>query len=221
MYEGLCMNFKVQIADRRLELVIKNVIFDIGNVLVDFGWKEYLACLGFDGAMIKRIAKASVGGPYWDEFDRGAISEEETIKHFIEADPEIENELHRAFDSIVGMITKRDDAIPWVKSLKDAGYNVYYLSNFSKKAYDECRDTLGFMEHMDGGIMSFRELVVKPNPEIYTRLLERYNLVAEECVFIDDTERNVVVARELGFNGVVHVSGEETRKELEKLGVNY
>ena len=172
--------------------MIKNVIFDIGNVLVNFRWKEYLVEKGFEPDIIKRIVKASVASPYWDEFDRGVLSEEEAMNLFIGLDPGIEKELHEAYDSIVGMITRRDDAIPWVKSLKAAGYNVYYLSNFSEKAYNECRDTLDFMDYMDGGIMSFREHVIKPDKAIYTMLLERYNLVADECAFIDDTERNIV-----------------------------
>lgn len=199
--------------------MIKNVIFDIGNVLVNFRWKEYLVEKGFEPDIIKRIVKASVASPYWDEFDRGVLSEDETMNLFIGLDPGIEKELHEAYDSIVGMITRRDDAIPWVKSLKTAGYNVYYLSNFSEKAYNECRDTLDFMDYMDGGIMSFREHVIKPDKAIYTMLLERYNLVADECAFIDDTERNIVAANQLGIHGIIHNSYEETSEELKKLGV--
>ena len=100
--------------------MIKNVIFDIGNVLVNFRWKEYLVEKGFEPDIIKRIVKASVASPYWDEFDRGVLSEDETMNLFIGLDPGIEKELHEAYDSIVGMITRRDDAIPWVKSLKTA-----------------------------------------------------------------------------------------------------
>ncbi len=199
--------------------MIKNVIFDIGNVLVNFRWKEYLVEKGFEPEIIKRIVKASVASPYWDEFDRGVLSEEEAMNLFIGLDPGIEKELHEAYDSIVGMITRREDAIPWVKNLKAAGYNVYYLSNFSEKAYNECHDTLDFMEYMDGGIMSFREHVIKPDATIYTMLLERYNLVADECAFIDDTERNITAANQLGIHGIVHNSYEETVSELKKLGV--
>lgn len=201
--------------------MIKNVIFDIGNVLVDFRWKEYLVEKGFSPEIIKRIVMASVASPYWDEFDRGALTEAEAMDLFIKLDPGIEKELHEAYDSIVGMLRKRDDAIPWVKALKSAGYGVYYLSNYSRKAFEECSDTIDFIPYMDGGLLSFQELVIKPDPEIYKRLLERYNLVAEECVFIDDTEKNIVAARELGFYGIVHKSYEETRDELAGLGVKY
>lgn len=199
--------------------MIKNVVFDIGNVLVNFRWKEYLADKGFDAAMIKRIAKASVETEFWDEFDRGAWSEEKTITEFIKQDPGIENELHIAYDNINGMLTRREKTIPWLRSLKEAGYGVYYLSNYSQKAYEECSETLDFIPYMDGGILSFRELVVKPNPEIYNRLLTRYNLTASECVFIDDSPKNITAAKQLGWSGIVFESYEQVVSELEALGV--
>lgn len=199
--------------------MIKNVVFDIGNVLVDFRWREFLAEKGFDEPMMKRIIKASVASPYWDEFDRGALTEEEAMKAFLSIDPEIEEELYTAYKSIVGMLKKRDYAIPWVQKLKKAGFGVYYLSNYSKKAYDECRDTIDFIPYTDGGILSFQELMIKPNPEIYRLLLSRFGLKAEECVFIDDTEKNVVAAKELGFAGIVFKTYEETVAQLEELGV--
>lgn len=199
--------------------MIKNVVFDIGNVLVDFRWREFLAEKGFDEPMMKRIIKASVASPYWDEFDRGALTEEEAMKAFLSIDPEIEKELYTAYKSIVGMLKKRDYAIPWVQKLKKAGFGVYYLSNYSKKAYDECRDTIDFIPYTDGGILSFQELMIKPNPEIYRLLLSRFGLKAEECVFIDDTEKNVVAAKELGFAGIVFKTYEDTVAQLEELGV--
>lgn len=201
--------------------MIKNIIFDIGNVLVNFRWKEYLIEKGFDEDTLKRVIKASVASPYWEEFDRGVLTEEETINAFISIDPGIEKELRMAYESIEGMLTKRDFAIPLVKGLKEAGYGVYYLSNYSKKAYDECGDTIDFMEYMDGGILSFKEHVIKPDPEIYKRLLSRYGLIANECVFIDDTEKNIIAARELDFHGIVYESYEDMVLRLEELGVKF
>lgn len=201
--------------------MIKNLIFDFGNVLVEYNIKEFMFKKGMEPDMIKRILKASIMGPFWDEFDRGAISEEEALAGFLSLDPGIEKELHIVFDNITGMLTKRDFAIPWVKELKAAGYNVYYLSNYSKKAYDECADSIEFIEYMDGGVLSHRELMVKPNPDIYRLLIDRYNLVPEECVFIDDTPKNVEVAKELGMEGIIFTTKEEAETELKSLGVIY
>ena len=200
--------------------MIKNVIFDIGNVLTDFRWKAFLEDKGFSPDILSRIVKASVMNPYWNEFDRGALPEEEVLAAFIQSDPEIEEQLHLAFDNIHGMVTPREYAIPWIKALKQKGYGVYYLSNFSEKAYIECKDALEFLPYTDGGILSDREKVIKPEKEIYDLLLSKYHLNAEECVFIDDTPVNVEAAVKHGFSGICFKTKEQTDKELIGLGVS-
>ena len=199
--------------------MIRNIVFDIGNVLADFRIKEFLQEKGLDGPAIRRVLKASVMNPYWGRFERGEVSEEETIRAFIEADPGIERELRLAFTNLSGMLTMRDFAIPLVKSLKAAGLGVYYLSNYSKKAYDECGESLAFMPYMDGGLVSFRVGMTKPSPEMYLRFLSDYGLAAAECVFVDDTSENVEAAKALGFEGIVFSSYEQLLEDLEKLGV--
>lgn len=199
--------------------MIRNIVFDIGNVLTDFRWKEFLEDKGFDESMIRRIAKASVESPLWKEIDRGVWDREKLMREFIKLDPEIEKELRMAYDNVHGMVTRRAYAIPWIKELKNKGYQVYYLSNFSDKAYVECAEALDFLPYADGGILSYREKMVKPDPQIYLLLLERYGLKAEECVFLDDTAVNVEAAKALGFSGIVFKTKEQAESELALLGV--
>ncbi|MBR0398652.1 MAG: HAD-IA family hydrolase [Eubacterium sp.] len=93
----------------------------------------------------------------------------------------------------------RDYAIPLVQQLKNAGYGVYYLSNYSKKAYDECGESLAFMPYMDGGLVSFRVGMTKPDPQVFKCFLDSFHLEPESCLFIDDTEENVRAAEALGY----------------------
>ena len=199
--------------------MIRNIVFDIGNVLTDFRWKGFLEDKGFDAEMIRRIARASVESPLWQEIDRGEWDREKLMEEFVKLDPEIEAEIRRAYDNVHGMVTPRDYAIPWIRELKEKGYRVYYLSNFSDKAYEECADALEFMPYTDGGILSYQERIVKPDPAIYRRLLERYGLKAQECVFVDDLEINVEAARAEGFYGIVFETREQAQRELAGLGV--
>ena len=199
--------------------MIRNIVFDIGNVLTDFRWKGFLEDKGFDENMIHRIAKASVASPLWQEVDRGVWDLEKLMREFVKMDPEIEKELHLAFDNIHGMVTPRGYAIPWIKELKNKGYQVYYLSNFSDKAYVECAEALDFLPYADGGILSYREKMIKPDPQVYLLLLKRYGLKAEECVFLDDTAVNVEAAKALGFSGIVFQTKEQAESELALLGV--
>ena len=202
-----------------MEQRIKNIVFDIGGVLADFRIKEFLSEKGFDGAMIRRILKASVMSPYWGQFERGELTEEEALQGFASTDPEIEEALNLAYANIEGMLTSRDYAIPLIQGLHAAGYQVFYLSNYSKKAYDECGESLAFMPYMDGGVVSFQAGLTKPDPRVYQLFLERYGLTANECLFIDDTAENVTVARELGFSALEFKNHGELLAELARYGI--
>ena len=199
--------------------MVKNIVFDIGNVLADFKIKEFLFAKGYDEMMIKRIIKASAMSPYWGQFERAEITEDEAIKLFASQDPDIEDDLKEAFSNIEGMITGRDFAIPLVKALRDAGYRVYYLSNYSKKAYDDCKGSIEFMKYTEGGLLSFQVKMTKPDPNIYKLLLDKYQLQANETVFVDDTKENVDIAKELGFIGIVFESYEMMIEQFKDNGV--
>lgn len=200
-------------------MAIKNIIFDIGNVLTDFRWKEFLFDKGFDEAMVERIAKATVYSPIWCEYDRGVWTDEQIMDGFVKNDPEIGDKLHRAFDDFKELVTIREYAIPWLKELKAKGYKLFYLSNFSHKAETECADSLAFMPCMDGGILSYRDKLIKPDAAIYELLLSRYGLKAEESVFLDDTAVNAEAARQVGIHAICFKGKEQAEKELADLGV--
>lgn len=199
--------------------MIRNIIFDIGNVLTDFRWKGYYQDKGFDEKMVERIANATVRTDVWCEYDRGVWTDEQVLMGFIQNDPEIEEELRMLFENFNGIVTIRDYAIPWIQELKTKGYQVWYLSNFSRKAEVECADSLAFLPYMDGGILSYQDKLIKPDHAIYELLLSRYGLKAEESVFLDDTLANVEAAEEVGIHGIHFATKEQAEEELRKLGV--
>lgn len=194
--------------------MIQNIIFDIGNVLTDYRWKEFMEDKGYSQDMIKRIAKASTMNPFWNEYDRGKMSDKAILQAFVDQDPEIEKELRDTFDNIHDMVRKREYAIPWLQELKKEGKRVYYLSNFSRKAHEECKDALDFIPFMDGGILSYQEGVIKPDPAIYLLLMERYQLKANECLFLDDMPRNVEAAKAVGMNAIVFVDKDQAQRDM-------
>ncbi len=194
--------------------MVKNIVFDISNVLAPFRFKEFLAEKGFDEAMIKRIIKASAMTPYWTEYEKGKLTYEEAIEAFLSMDPDIREELHKAYDSCSGIMGRYDYTEEWIDALKDAGYKLYCITNFTPAGYEQCYDCISFIERFDGCIFSFREGIAKPDPDIYMTLLRRYDLKAEECVFIDDTEENVLSAEKLGFAGILFTGYEDAIARL-------
>ena len=200
---------------------IDTIVFDIGNVLTDFAWDKFLKDKGYDEAMRKRLAKATVLSDDWVEYDKGNLSNDEIVQRFVENDPELEKEIRSAFENIDGIILKREKTIPWIKALQAAGYRVLYLSNFSRQALEGCPDAMDFLEETDGGILSYREHVVKPDPEIYHILENRYELKPERTVFIDDTAVNIEAAKSLGWKGIVYRDYDQAASELNAMGVVY
>lgn len=199
--------------------MIKTIIFDIGNVLAGFAWKPYFEKFGYSKEILERIGKATVESSLWSAYDRGAMTDEELMEAFIKNDPGIEKELRESLSNIHGMLVKYDYAVAWVKELKEKGYQVLVLSNFSHRAYHDCKDVLEFLDYVDGGILSFRDKVVKPEPEIYQLLIDRYQLVPKECVFLDDTQQNLVAAEAFGIHTIHFTNREKAIEELKKLGV--
>ena len=197
--------------------MIRNIVFDISNVLDQFRFKEFLAEKGFDGPMIKRIIKASAMTPYWTEYEKGKLTYDEAIDAFAGTDPEIKDELHKAYDSCSGIMGKYDYTQGWIKTLKEGGFKLYCITNFTPAGYEQCYDCISFVEEFDGCVFSFREGVAKPDPEIYKRLLKRYDLKPEECAFIDDTEENVISARKLGMAGIVFTGYEDAAAKLAEI----
>ena len=200
--------------------MITTIIFDIGNVLTDYTWREHIEKKGFHGDMLERIANATVKSEQWKEYDRGILSDEEIMESFVQNDPEIEQEIRKAFEDKKHIVARRDYVIPWIRKLKENKYRVLYLSNFSYRASIECEAALDFIPYTDGGILSYRDHLVKPMPEIYSLLIERYELIPEECVFLDDVEENIRAAQPFGIHTILYENQKQAIEELRKLGVD-
>ena len=198
--------------------MVKNIIFDIGQVLVNYDWRGYIRSLGYEGETAERIGRAMFAAPDWNELDRGVLSTEEVVERFVRNDPAIERELRDAFRRSGETISEREYAVPWVREMKERGFRVYYLSNYSDYIYQGSRHILEkFLREMDGGVFSWKVQMIKPDEGIYRRLLETYGLKAEECVFMDDNPANVETAKRLGIQGIVFTGYEETRQKLEEM----
>ena len=197
--------------------MVKNIIFDIGDVLADFVWREFYGTFGFSDEIQEKLAACTVLGPLWPEFDQGVLGEQEMIAAFKQYDDTIAAEIDMVFHDIGGMLRQKDYAVPWINELKEQGYKVYIISNMPSQMARQCADALSFAELADGVILSFQEKMAKPDSTIFRRLLERYDLTAGECVFIDDRERNVTAARNLGIPGIVFESYQQAYGDLKKL----
>ncbi|MFR8087776.1 MAG: HAD family hydrolase [Lachnospirales bacterium] len=197
--------------------MIRHLIFDIGMVLVDFRWKKLMQELGITGEALSHTAKATVEGPYWNEFDRSRIPGETICKMCCDLDPAYASQIRLYFDHIGEICREYPYAYDWLHSYKEQGYGIYLLSNYAKLSFESVQPPFSFLPLADGRVISYEVQEIKPNPAIYHILLNRYSLRPDECVFIDDNSANIDTARVLGLHGIVHTSREETDRAITRL----
>lgn len=195
------------------------VIFDIGRVLAGFGWEEYLRGIVPEETAYRAVEQAVFLSPDWEEHDKGLLTEEEEIQDFVSNAPEYEAEIRKTYENLGACIQKWDFSVPWVQELKQKGIRVFALSNWPKHIYDQREDKLDFLEFMDGYILSYREHLIKPDPAAFRFLMDRYQILPEESVFIDDRPENIKAAENLGIHGILFHSREQAQEELRKLGI--
>ncbi len=198
--------------------MIKNIIFDVGNVLAHFRWKDYIN-ERFGEDVRQKIVDATVRGPYWDEVDRGALPIEEVVRMCAALVPGFEVEIEAFFANREQLVEEYAYSAALVRGLKAAGYHVYLLSNYAGDLFDYARRHFQFIPLTDGGVISYEIHKVKPEPEIYEELLRRYHLVPEECVFLDDLARNLEGAKKFGIHTVLFTGLTDALKSLKELGV--
>ncbi|MBR1658485.1 MAG: HAD family phosphatase [Synergistaceae bacterium] len=197
--------------------MINTVIFDIGNVLVDFDWEGYIMRM-FPGRneLIAELDAAVWGEGRWDRLDAGD-DPEEVFASIVAHAPHRENELRKVFANVGETLVKRAATPSWINGLKERGYRVLYLSNYSRYVMGKNPEVLDFLPLMDGGIFSCDVKLIKPDRRIYEALAEKYNLNPSECVFIDDLERNVKAGKDFGFHGIQFVTLRQAQEDLNKL----
>lgn len=182
--------------------MIDTVVFDIGNVLAHFNWRETYESL-FAGQELERISDLTVrDGALWNELDRGTLSYEEVLERATEKAPELAEKLRLAVDTIYARIEPYPYAQEWVGGLKEKGFKVYALSNYGKVPFARSLPRFPFMGLMDGAVISYQVQKLKPGREIFDILCEQYCFKPEQAVFIDDNEANAKAAAALGFHAI-------------------
>lgn len=198
--------------------MIRNIIFDLGNVLVKFGWEDYLKSYNFEPEKEAAIAKALFAGPYWKELDREVLPLDELKELFVSLAPQYREDVISVFEQSDHCISQFDYAVPWIQNLKNQGLHLYYLSNYSGLMVKRTQQQLNFLPLMEGGLFSYEVKQVKPDPEIFQSFLERFPQIRpEESVFFDDSAANVDTARRLGFHAVCFTDHEQAVTELSAL----
>jgi putative hydrolase of the HAD superfamily len=198
-------------------IMIKNIVFDLGMVLIKFNPKEFLEINNYEKK--DEIMEYIFGHEDWLKLDRGTLTEKELAK-------KLDKNGNLTYDEVMDIMKIRKDImIPFdfneeiPKELKEKGYNLYILSNFPKIPFEEIRERDEFFAYFDGAVVSAYVKHLKPEKAIYKKLLTNYSLNPEETLFIDDKLENIISAEELGISGIHLKTPESLKEKLKELGL--
>ncbi|MBO5610075.1 MAG: HAD family phosphatase [Eubacterium sp.] len=197
--------------------MIKNIVFDVGDVLVDFRYKDYMRDLGMDEETVEFLSQNIVLTEFWHELDLGFRTNEEARVHFIGKYPEYKDEINRFWEDPSDIVREYDYSAGLLQGLKDKGYGVYILSNYPIEISELHWPKFRFLPIADGYIISGYERMTKPSPEIYKLLESRFGIKLSECLFVDDRQVNIDGAEAVGMQAVLFTGYRDIVKRFEEL----
>ena len=189
--------------------MIRNVIFDLGNVLISFRPSEYLDKKEYSKEVKARILSDIFNTKEWLQLDNGDITVPEAINSIAARSSLAKEEIAGIFDLRTDIMVPIDQNVILLPELKKRGFRLYYLSNFPIDIFQTIRSDNDFFNYFDGGLISAEVRYSKPDKRIYEILMEKYSLIPDECLFIDDLEVNVRAAKETGMEGLVTYGSEK------------
>ena len=200
--------------------MIRHIVFDMGQVLVQFSaglFSERLRLSAEDAELIRREVLTTVE---WVRMDRGTISDDDALARMCARLPQ------RLHDTAAYLVRRWNDPIVPVpgmadvaRDLKAAGYDLYLLSNAASRQHTYWHDIPG-SEYFSGTFISADYHLLKPEDAIYQAFFKKFGLKPEECLFIDDSAPNIEASENAGMAGIVfHGDAARLRRQLAERGI--
>lgn len=184
--------------------MIQNIVFDMGNVLINYDAAEYVRAYVEDAEDRRLVTQELFGSLEWVKLDRGTITDDEALAAICARLP---RRLHSAVNSLLQHWYEGLVPLPeigsLVRELKDLGYGIYLLSNASIN-YHKFRGIIPAIDLFDGEFVSADHHLIKPDPAVYQAFCQRFSLDPASCFFIDDFPLNIEAAMRMGMQGFVY-----------------
>jgi len=200
--------------------LIKNIIFDLGGVLIDWNPKYMYKKIFSDTDQCNWFIE-NICTNDWNEQQDGGRLIQDANKELIEKYPEHKENIEAYYTRWEEMLNGPiEGTVSIFKELKDnKNFNIYALTNWSAETFPRALELYDFLHWFDGRLVSGEENTRKPFKEIYDLILNRFNLIANETVFIDDNLRNIKAAEEVGIKSIHFLNPEQLKKDLVSLSI--
>ena len=198
----------------------KNIIFDFGGVVVQFNPRDFLMDHFMNRHAEEIVYELTFGSQEWQDMDRGILTREEGNAAMLENAARVNRvfEVQTVIEEWPNILRTKEPTIRTMKKLKAAGYRLYYLSNIPTDIMDMLRQREWF-SLFDGGVASCDVHLCKPEPAIYTTLMQTCNLAYDESIFIDDSKVNAQAAYNLGITGILYKNPKSFERALRACGI--
>jgi len=177
---------------------MKNIIFDLGRVLIDFQPEKFLEN-EFGAKKAEILYRAIFGSSKWSKFDLGEISQHDLIENIVKDSPVERFDVEKIFYLLPTLLRPIEDNCKLLEKLSSK-YHLYILSNFPKEPFISV-SKFSFFKYFRGEIISYEVGMKKPDSRIFELLINKYQLDVNETLFIDDSLLNVEAACRLGIIG--------------------
>ena len=181
--------------------MIKNIIFDFGNVLLEWNEDKVVSNYSNNKDEQEILKKVIFKSNDWLKLDDGTMNYKQAITLFKENLPtNLSVRVEEIMSTWYKTMQINQEICNLIKELKENNYKIYALSNTHVPVYKYVKNSeIG--KYFDGFLISAIEKMMKPNEEIYHRLFEKFELIPQESFFIDDSEKNIVASRKCGMEG--------------------
>jgi putative hydrolase of the HAD superfamily len=191
------------------------VIFDFGGVLVSWRPQEIIDSFYPEPELREALRLHAFQHGDWLDMDRGTLDEASVVRRCAARMARPESELRALFDHVRAALTPIEPTVALLRELRERSeLKLYGLSNMSETIFAYLDGRHDFFKLFDGIVVSAAVKLLKPEPEIYEHLRDRFELDFGESVFIDDLERNVASARSVGLPAIRFESTAQVREEL-------
>ncbi|TAL75569.1 MAG: HAD family phosphatase [Bacteroidetes bacterium] len=195
--------------------MIKNIVFDLGNVLISFKPSEFFDKKNYPENIKITILSDIFRSREWAILDNGEINTQEAINAIALKSSLNKEEITHIFNLRSELIFPIDSNVSLLPELKKRGYRLFFLSNFPMDLFEEVKTGYYFFKYFDGGTISAEAKSSKPDSVIFEFFLKKHSLIPDECLFIDDLEINVSAGEKFGMKGLVTFGSESIMKEIE------
>lgn len=198
----------------------KNIIFDLGGVVIDFDPRTFLLDYFMNKTAEEEVYDLTFGSKEWEDLDAGLITRAAANRIMLENAAQAGRtfEVQTVIDEWQKILHTNRSTVKIMMQLKLAGYHLYYCSNMPADTFEQIRQR-EFFPLFDGGIVSCDVHINKPDPKIFTLLMQKYHLVYEESIFVDDSRPNAQAAYDLGITGILYKNKKSFTRALERCGI--